>query len=382
MMEPRLTFSDLAGMLQMEGFDASAGALIESMRLAKTEVVFDFERQEASSEGYGILGDFQREVSRVPIMDRPEELHFAMALEILWLRLQDARQRAGFSEEEIARYPDVTDTRCLQCAPGHELECFGCSPDSCSEELRAEIRQYTYELVEARNEMVERNLYLVFHLLHRYRHVSVPAEDLVQEANESLFRAVEGFDFRRGLRFKTYATYWVNQAFLNAIYNQSRTVRVPAYIQKAMKKIRTVADKVEGGFHNIDAIAEKADVDRDLVINTLNRNRFTLSLNAVVDSEQGSEMVELIESEDAAETPEFGEEAAMVGHLEDALERLSQREREVVRMRFGLGGIGIRTLSEVGRKLGISLERVRQIQRVALEKLRGGDTGRLLEQFG
>jgi RNA polymerase sigma factor (sigma-70 family) len=366
----------------MESFDADAGVLMESMRLAKTEVLFDFQRTEPSQEGYGALADFQREVSRVPIMDRKEELHFAMALELLWMRLQDARRRAGFAEEEILRYPDVSDTRCLQCAPGHEAACFGCSPETCSEEQRAEIRQCTSELVEARNEMVERNLYLVFHLLHRYRHVSVPAEDLVQEANESLFRAVEGFDFRRGLRFKTYATYWVNQAFLNAIYNQSRTVRVPAYIQKAMKKIRTAADKVEGGFHNVDAIAEQADVDRDLVINTLSRNRFTLSLNAVVDGEQGSEMVDLLEDEDAAETPEFGEQAAMVGHLEQALDRLSQRERDVVRMRFGLGGIGIRTLSEVGRKLGISLERVRQIQRVALEKLRGGDTGRILEQFG
>jgi RNA polymerase sigma factor (sigma-70 family) len=381
-MDHKISFSDLIARLQSESFEADAAALLAQMKAASTRVVFDFTRGEPQGDSYGKLAEFQREVSRVPTMDRPEELSFAMGLELLWLRLQDARRDAGFSEDEIGRYPDVSDTRCLQCAPGHEVDCFGCSPDSCSEEQRAEIRSLTQELVEARNEMVERNLYLVFHLLHRYRHVSVPEEDLVQEANESLFRAVEGFDFSRGLRFKTYASYWVNQAFLNAIYNQSRTVRVPAYIQKAMKKIRGVAEKVEGGFHNIDGIAALADVKRDLVINTLNRNRFTLSINTVVDGEQGSELVELIEGTDESAAPEFGESAVMQEHLAKAIDRLSQREQEVVKMRFGLGGIGIRTLAEVGRKLGISLERVRQIQRVALEKLRGGDSGEILSHFG
>jgi RNA polymerase sigma factor (sigma-70 family) len=270
----------------------------------------------------------------------------------------------------------------LRCAPGHETDCFGCSPDTCSKEDRAEIRSLTEELVIARNEMVERNLHLVFHLLHRYRHVSIPEEDLVQEANESLFRAVEGFDFSRGLRFKTYASYWVNQAFLNAIYNQGRTVRVPAYIQKGMKKIRAVAEKVEGGFYNVDAIAKKADVARELVINTLSRNRFTLSLNTLVASAQGSELVDLMEGHDEAQAPEFGESDAMVHHLAGAIDLLSEREQDVVRMRFGLGGIGIRTLSEVGCKLGISLERVRQIQRGALQKMRGGESGKLLSEFG
>jgi len=381
-MEHEIAFSALTKGLQLETFEADAKSLLREMSAAQTRVTFHFERGESQGDFRGRLAEFQREVSRVPIMDRAEERLFAMGLEILWMRLQNARRAAGFSEEDINRYPDVSDSRCLRCAPGHEANCFGCSPDSCSAEDRAEIRNLTQELVTARNEMVERNLHLVFHLLHRYRHVSVAEEDLVQEANESLFRAVEGFDVSRGLRFKTYATYWVNQAFLNAIYNQSRTVRVPAYIQKAMKKIRTVADKVEGGFHNVDAIAEQADVARELVINTLNRNRFTLSLNTVVDAEQGSELVELMEGQDEAETPEFGESAAMVQHLNGAMDCLSQREQDVVTMRFGLGGIGIRTLAEVGRKLGISLERVRQIQRIALEKMRGGESGKLLSEFG
>ncbi|MDA1113918.1 MAG: sigma-70 family RNA polymerase sigma factor [Planctomycetota bacterium] len=381
-MDHEIAFSALTEDLQLESFEVAAKTLLEEMGVAKTRVTFDFERGEAKGDFRGRLADFQREVSKVPIMARPAEQKFSMGLELLWRRLQEARKLAGFTEEDIARYPDVTDSRCLRCAPGHETDCFGCSPDTCSAEDRAEIRSLTEELVVARNEMVERNLHLVFHLLHRYHHVSVPEEDLVQEANESLFRAVEGFDVSRGLRFKTYATYWVNQAFLNAIYNQSRTVRIPAYIQKAMKKIRTVAEKVEGGYYNVDAIADKAEVDRELVINTLNRNRFTLSLNTVVDSDQGSELVELMEGHDEAEAPEFGESDAMVHHLTGAMEQLSQREQDVVRMRFGLGGIDIRTLAEVGRKLGISLERVRQIQRVALEKMRGGESGKLLSEFG
>ena len=120
---------------------------------------------------------------------------------------------------------------------------------------RARLRDRTQEFVAARNELMERHLGIVFRLLERYRYSGVPIEDLIQEANYSLFKAVQGFDFTRGVRFKTYAGYWVNQAFLAAIYNQSRTVRVPAYIQKAMKKIHDASNGRSFGLENVEAIA-------------------------------------------------------------------------------------------------------------------------------
>jgi len=380
-MAPEIQFEDLIEQLHVDSFDTAAPALINQLNASGTRLLFDFQRAAATELRNGRLSSFRDEVALVPTMDRAAELQFSMGIELVWLRLQDARRRAGFSQEEIERYPDSSDTKCLNCQPGDQGNCFGCSPKTCKAVTRDELRDRTYELVAARNEMVERHMHVVFHLLEKYRHVSIPNEDLVQDANESLFRAVEGFDFRRGFRFKTYGAFWINQAFLNAIYNQSRTVRVPAYIQKAMKKISRVIGDVDGGLHNIDAIADKAGVDRKLVLSAMERNRFTLSLNKVVDQHEGSEMVDIIAGRDEAAVPELGETSAMSTYLGSAVKRLSEREQDVVRMRFGLDGFGIQTLSEVGGSLGISLERVRQIQRSALDKMRGGDFGRKLEQF-
>jgi len=380
-MAPEIQFDDLIERLHEDSFDSAAPALIQQLNANAVNVLFDFQRLPAQELPKGRRSSFRDEVTRVPTMTRKEEISFAMGIELLWMRLQEARRQAGFSEEEVSRYPDINDTKCLNCLPGDQLDCFGCSSETCSETTRVDLRDRTYELVAARNEMVERHMHVVFHLLEKYRHVSIPNEDLIQDANESLFRAVEGFDFRRGFRFKTYAAYWINQAFLNAIYNQSRTVRVPAYIQKAMKKISAVVGEVDGGVHNVDEIADKAGVDRKLVISAMNRNRFTLSLNRVVDTDEGNEMVEIIPGKDEAEQPELGESSAMAEYLGSAVEGLSEREQEVVKMRFGLDGVGRKTLSEVGSCLGISLERVRQIQRSALDKIRGGDLGTKLEQF-
>ncbi|MCH2100793.1 MAG: sigma-70 family RNA polymerase sigma factor, partial [Planctomycetes bacterium] len=327
-----------------------------------------------------ILTVYRREVATIPHMDRAEELQFIMGIELLWRRLKAARRAAGFSQEEVERYPGTDDLRCGTCPPGRQRVCMGCAPIELDSELRARLRDRTQEFVAARNELMERHLGIVFRLLQRYRYTGVPIEDLIQEANYSLFKAVQGFDFTRGFRFKTYAGYWVNQAFLAAIYNQSRTVRVPAYIQKAMKKIHDASNGRSFGTENVDAIAESSGVPIDLVRSALVGNRFTLSLNKTVD-EDGSEMIDLVEDVNASVNPDFNEQALLSGHLQEAVERLTEREQRVLKQRFGLSGEPPRTLAEVGAELGISLERVRQIQKAALDKIRTGEEGKLLAQY-
>ena len=376
-----LGFEEWIKDLNARSFDERADSILDELDASGRELHFAFQRHEAPSSGRGHRS-YRAEVARIPVMGRSEEQRFAMGVELLWRRLQRVRRAAGFSEEKVTQWPGREDTKCLTCAPADELDCFGCAPGECDAEIRAQLRGRTQDLVLARNEMVERHLYIVFRLLERYRHAGVPIEDMIQEANESLFRAVQGFDFRRGVRFKTYAGYWVNQAFLNAIYNQSRTVRVPAYIQKAMKKIGEAANQVEGGLHNVEGLSAATSVDRQLVANTLRGNRYTLSLNRPADGEDGAQMVDFVEADPSASpSPELGETTALSGHLEEAVGRLSQREQTVLGMRFGLSGEKVSTLAEVGKRLGISLERVRQIQRAALDKLRSGQSGQLLEQF-
>ncbi|HEX9793174.1 MAG TPA: sigma-70 family RNA polymerase sigma factor, partial [Planctomycetota bacterium] len=185
----------------------------------------------------------------------------------------------------------------------------------------------------------------------------------------------------RGVRFKTYATYWVNQAFLNAIYNQSRVVRVPAYIQKAMKKIRDTAATLGTQLDDLDAISAESGVPVELVRTAMNGNRYTLSLDQTLDESTGGSMGDLVEAESAAEPDGAAERLRMTGVLRDAVLRLSLREQKVLQLRFGLSGGPRHTLAGVGERLSISLERVRQIQKGALEKMRAGTGGQLLEQF-
>ena len=341
-------FASIAGGLTVENFDRRASAVLAGLDRDDVRIRFAFSRRRPSALA---RDPYRADVSRIPLMARQEELEFCMGMELLAMRLRNARHAAGVPEEGASRQQRA---RVHRAARDHEL---------------------------ARNELVERNLYLVFRLLEKYRHVNVALEDMVQEANLSLFKAVENFDFRRGVLFKTYAGYWINQAFLNAIYNQSRTVRVPAYIQKAMKKLNDAASSLESGLTDVAAAAREANLDPELAATAVQGNRYTSSLNRTFDAAEGTEFVDMVEavSSEPANDPEEAER--MRQHLFEAVAHLSQREQDVLHMRYGLGGRAIATLAEVGRQLGISLERVRQIQAGALIKIRKGMNGPSLEQF-
>jgi RNA polymerase sigma factor (sigma-70 family) len=380
-MSRTVPFLDLAEGLTRENFDDRMAERLAELERDGLHVAFDFERRKQNANA---RDPYRADLSRIPQMNRAQEQRFCIALELLWQRLLKLRRTAGFSAEAIERQPDSADEACLGCtasdveaAPG----CQRCAANVIGEDLRARLQQATQEYLIARNELMERNLHLVFKLLEKYRHVGVPVDDLVQEANLSLFKAVENFDFRRGVLFKTYAGYWINQAFLNAIYNQSRTVRVPAYIQKAMKKLRHAASTMEGGLQDLATAAREAAVDPDLAATAVQGNRYTMSLNRTVDAAESTEMVDLLEAPAIETGPPAEEQDELRQHLFEAVAQLSQREQAVLQMRYGMAGQAMNTLAEVGKLLGISLERVRQIQAGALEKIRTGVKGQSLEHF-
>ena len=380
-----MAFLAVAAGLDFDDFDASCKRMARRLDKNRLSIDMTFARKSESAQpvGRGRLAWFRGQVKRVPIIDRADELAFTMMVEFLWRRLKTARRACGFSKTEVELYPGVDTDRCTSCPPGRELICQGCAPRNLSPGKRERLRARTHEFISARNELMERNLHIVFRLLERYSRVGVPVEDMVQEANHSLFKAVQGFDFQRGFRFKTYAGYWINQAFLNAIYNQSRTVRVPAYIQKAMKKMRdaVLAAGDDSLFFKPRDLAARAGMTEELVKTALKGNRYTQSIHRKIDADGSSEMLDLFDGGDAADSPDFHENVLMLRHLGEAMGRLTEREQSVVSMRFGLGSAPACTLAEVGAALGISLERVRQIQRISLEKMRAGDQSQSLQQF-
>ncbi len=363
-----VTLQELLERVPVESFDREVGRLVDELVQDDARIVFDLPARAAPNP---LARDrFRAEVGTIPVMDRDEEQRYHRVLELLRRRFLVLAEEARLSEDEalelLARGADAE----------LPLEVRG-------EARRERLGRALRDWATLRNEIVERNLHLVFFLVERYRHVGVPMEDLIQEAGLALFKAVERFDFRRGVRFKTYAAYWINQAFLNAIYDQSRTVRVPAYVQKAMKKLRDAEDQVTDGLRDVEAVAEAAAMDPELARTALRGNRYTSSLNRPASADQEGELVDLLpDSEGEEETPISPEELeALHEHLFEAIAQLPQREQVVLQMRFGLDGRAMATLAEVGEELGVSLERVRQIQAAALDRIRRGRKGETLEQY-
>jgi len=231
--------------------------------------------------------------------------------------------------------------------------------------------------------MVERNLYLVLINVERYAQIHASRLDLIQEGCVSLFRAVDGFDWRRGLLFRTYAVHWLNQAFRNYLYNNGHTVRVPVYLQKALKRIHQAAASLRDPHASPQDIAVTSELDENLVVSALAAARTSYSLDAEHNgSSDSARLRDLLVDSSAQEpySPDL-EDVSLDGGLEKALEALGERERMVLRLRFGIGMDREFTLAEVARQLGVSVERVRQIQVRALSKLDTPTLRRDLEPF-
>ncbi len=239
------------------------------------------------------------------------------------------------------------------------------------------------ELHALRSEMVERNLYLVLINVERYAHVHASRLDLIQEGCVSLFRAVDGFDWRRGLLFRTYAVHWLNQAFRNYLYNNGHTVRVPVYLQKALKGIHQAAYRLGDAHATAGQIAEEAELDENLVSSALSASRATFSLDVDRNtSDEGTRLRDVLIDAGAREPYSTDlEDVSLEEGLGKALEDLGEREQLVLRLRFGIGTEREHTLSEVAKRLGVSVERVRQIQVRALSRLDTPGLRRELEPF-
>jgi len=317
---------------------------------------------------------YRDEVARIEPMDRAEEIRLSRRVEFTRRRFSGLLRAAGV--------PRNKDSRVFTAACDHEAGEKGCIFAGVPAERRGALHDRRTEYDAARNAMVERSLHLVLRLVERYRGLGVGTMDLIQESNASLFRAVEGFDWTRGVRFTTYATFWINQACLNLLYNTGRTVRVPAYIQKAMKKINEARTREANAAP--ESIAQTSGLPVDLVRNALTGNRYSLSLDrqlAAEDPGDGRRLLDVLEDPRAGLDVDAMEESHLGERLREVIVSLSPRERLIVELRYGLNGSRAHTLAEVGKILGVSLERVRQVQEVALARMRASRASDVLEQF-
>lgn len=248
--------------------------------------------------------------------------------------------------------------------------------DATTQELEALVA----ESERAKDVFIRSNLRLVVAVARRYPRSGLPLLDLIQEGNAGLVRAVEKFDYRKGFKFSTYATWWIRQAITRSIADQSRTIRLPVHLVEELGRIRRVQrefNRKNGRDPEPAEIAAELDTNAARVVDVLDWARDPVSLNMPVDDEGETQFGDLLEDTSAVSPEQSVLTLLRSEELDDLIGRLDQRTASIIKMRYGIVDGRERTLTEVGKEHGLTRERIRQIEKHALLELKklARDTG-------
>src|SRR3990172_3801421 len=294
------------------------------------------------------IGLYLKEVGRVPLLTAVQEVELAQRIE-----------QGRLAREELAR-------------------------GNVSLRRRNELQHLIEDGWKAREHLITANSRLVISVAKKYMGRGVPFLDLIQEGNIGLIRAAKKFDYRRGHKFSTYATWWIRQAVTRAIADQGRTIRVPVHMGDQINKLLRISHQLTqrlGREPSTDELAEALTVTPKKVENMIQVARRPLSLETPTDEEEDSVLGDFIEDEESPAPAETVTQSLLREHLQEVLNTLPPREVRILQLRYGLLDGQSYTLEEVGRKMGVTRERVRQIEAQALSRLRHPSHRRRLSDY-
>jgi RNA polymerase primary sigma factor len=318
--------------------DTSAPDLSEARETGQIAVPGARLRVDSAAPSSDLFRQYLREIGRIPLLTAADEVELACRVE------------AGlFAEERLAGATDL---------------------DS---QLALDLDRIVVLGRMAKRRLIESNLRLVVSVAKRYVGRGLTMLDLVQEGNLGLIRAVEKFDYARGYKFSTYATWWIRQAMSRALADQARTIRVPVHVVELINRVVRVQRRMlqeRGCEPTPEEVAAHLDLTEERVSEVLRLAQEPVSLHAPVGEEDDVALGDLIEDGDAASPVESAAFLLLREHLDAVLSTLGERERKVVQLRYGLADGRPRTLEEIGRIFGVTRERIRQIESKTLSKLR------------
>lgn len=296
---------------------------------------------------------YLKDIGKIPLIDQEEEVRLAKIIET-----------GKVATEQIEYYNDGE----LDLSP---------------EDLK-QLEELVLDAADAKNKLVEANYRLVVSIAKRYTNRGLAFLDLIQDGNMGLMRAVDKFDYEKGFKFSTYATWWIRQAITRAIADKSRTIRIPVHMVENINKMYRVTQELTQELSrtpSAEEIAEKLDTTPDKVEYMQKIAREPLSLETKVGVEEDTSLIDFVSDEHNDTPHENLLKEMLLNALDETLETLTDREERVLRLRYGLIGGKAHTLEEVGREFGVTRERIRQIEAKAMRKLRHPSRQEKLREF-
>lgn len=355
-----VTFEDLAE-VATEGLDETA--LLEELQQLGIEV-----RQQP--EGEEPVLDLPRE----PFAEDAEEFDEEAVADINAVSADDP---VGLYFRQMAQEPLLTADEEIDLAKrierGRKARKKLESASSLTVQDRADLVGQIEKAQEAREHLGRANTRLVVSIAKRYMGQGLPFPDLIQEGNVGLMRAVDKYDYTRGNRFSTYATWWIRQAITRALAQKTRTIRIPLHMTERIRQMYRTAQVLEqelGRRPTPEEIAEEMDLPAESVRGMMDASQHAIALERPVGDDGDSEFGDFIEDQDTPEPAEAAAHHLLQETIEEVLSELTPRQAHILRLRFGLGGGEQHTLEEIANKFGLSRERIRQLEKEALRRLR------------